>query len=138
MENKLLTDPMVKPDGKVLEAALGKNYRLFTEFETKLAAWDLVPEWHYYNDGKSWLGKILYKKKNLCWLSVWNTGFRMTFYFMERHIDGVYDLDISEEIIKAAKEMKNVGKSHPVTVHVKNKKMINDALKIMEYKKGLK
>ena len=35
MENQILTDPMVKPENKVLETALGKNYKLYTEFVNK-------------------------------------------------------------------------------------------------------
>jgi len=137
METKSLQDPMVKPDKKILEAALGKKYQLFTEFEKKIAEQNLVPEWNYYNDGKSWLCKILHKKKNLAWLSVWNTGFRITFYFPEKAINGVYELDISDEIKTSAREMKPVGKSHPVVLLIKTKKIMNDVMKILEYKRNL-
>ena len=84
MENLILTDPMVNPENDVLENALGKNYNRYKEFIDKINAQNLIVEWNYYNDGKSWLGKILNKKKNLCWLSVWNTGFKLTFYFTEK------------------------------------------------------
>jgi len=138
MEEKILIDPAVKPEGEILEAALGKNYKLFVEFEKIITGQNLVPEWHYYNDGKSWLCKILDKKKNLCWLSVWNTGFKLTFYFPEKAINGVYELDLSDETKTAAKETKPVGKSHPVMLLLKNKKIMNDGLKILEYKRKLK
>ena len=137
METQFLKDPLVEPDNKVLEAALGKHYTLFTEFEKKIAEQDLVLEWNYYNDGKSWLCKILHKKKNYGWLSVWNTGFRITFYFPEKAINGVYELDISDDIKTAAKETKQVGKSHPVMLLIKTKKIMNDAIKILEYKRKL-
>ena len=138
MEEKILTDPMVKPEDAVLESALGKNYKLYTEFERKINEKELVLEWHYYNDGKSWLCKILKKKKNFGWLSVWNTGFKLTFYFAEKAIEGVYELDIDNEIKNAANEIKPVGKSRPVIILMKNKKFISDGLKILEYKMSLK
>ena len=138
METKILNDPKVKPENKVLEAALGKNYSLYSEYVNKTKGLDLVLEWNYYNDGKQWLCKTLNKKKNLCWLSVWNTGFKVTFYFPDKAIDGVYELPISEEIKKQAAEMKPTGKSHPVLVPVKNKKWLGDVLKILVYKMGLK
>jgi len=138
METKIFTDPAVEPNNENLEAALGKNYTVFAEFEKKTAALDLVLEWHYYNDAKSWLCKVLSKKKNLCWLSAWSTGFKLTFYFPDKAINGVYELDISDEIKTAAKEMKPVGKSHPVMFLVKSKKIINDGLKLLEYKRKLK
>jgi len=138
MENKTLTDPAVKPDNNVLEAALGKNYRRFTEFAKKAQEMNLVLEWHYYLDGKSWLCKVLNKKKNLCWLSVWDTGFKLTFYFTEKTMQGMYDLDIDEDIKKAAAETESTGKLRPVKLSIKNGKMLKDAMKILEYKKQLK
>jgi hypothetical protein len=138
MENQILTDPMVKPENNVLEAALGKNYKLYTEFANKINQLNLILEWNYYNDGKSWLCKILCKKKNVCWLSVWNTGFKLTFYFTEKTIEGIYELDIDNEIKDAAKNMKPVGKFHPVIILIKNKKLINIGIKLLEYKMSIK
>ena len=138
MEKQILIDPMIKPDSIVLESLLGKNYKRYLEFESELNKRNLIIEWRYYNDTKSWLGKILHKKKNLCWLSVWNTGFKLTFYFTEKIIDRIWELGIDDEIKNAAKSIKPVGKFIPVIVLVKNKKMINNALKILEYKMQLK
>ena len=138
MENQILTDPMVKPDKKVLEKTLEKNYKLYQEFEMKINEIKLIFEWNYYNDGKSWLCKILNKKKNIAWLSIWNTGFKLTFYFTEKTIDGIYELDIENEIKENAKKMKPVGKLRPVIFLVKNKKLMNNGIKLLEYKMNLK
>jgi hypothetical protein len=138
MENQILTDPTVKPEKNVLEAALGKNYKLYAEFEEKLKKLNLIPEWNYYNDGKSWLSKILNKKKNTGWLSVWNTGFKLTIYFTEKTVEGVFQLDIDNEIKDVAKNMKPVGKFRPVVILLKNKKLINDGIKLLEYKMSVK
>ena len=137
-EIKLLSDPMTGPEDEVLEDALKNNYKLFREFAGKAGEKNLTLEWHYYLDGKSWLCKVLNKKKNLCWLSVWNTGFKLTFYFMERALAGFYELDISDDIKKTAAETKSTGKFLPVMLLVKNKKIMNDALKLLDYKKKLK
>ena len=120
MEYKILTDPKVKPENDVLEKALGKNYGRYMEFAEKIGAQNLAVEWHYYNDAKSWLGKILYKKKNLCWLSVWNTEFKLTFYFTEKAIKGVLDLEIDDEIKDAVKNNNSIGKLFPVIILIKN------------------
>ena len=138
MEAQSLTDPVVKPDDTVLKAALGKHYPLFAEFVRKINEAGLALEWNYYNDGKTWLGKVLHKKKNLCWLSVWNTGFKLTFYFPAGSIDGVFQLDIDDEIKNNALEMKPVGKSRPVMMFVKNKKSIKSGQILLDYKKNLK
>jgi len=138
MENQILTDPMVKPENQVLENALGNNYKIFTEFMDKINSINLALEWNYYNDGKSWLGKILNRKKNICWLSVWNTGFKLTFYFTERNISGIYELEIDGEIKDMVKNTKPIGKLLPIVILIKNKKRIKDSIKILEYKMQLK
>ena len=106
------------------------------DFCGKIADLNLVMEWRYYNDGKAWLCKLLNKKNNMGWLSVWSTGFRLTFYFPDKVIDGVYELDIDNEIKETAKSAKPVGKSHPIIIAMNNSKKIKDAIKILEYKMG--
>ena len=138
MENKILTDPKVKPENDVLENALGKNYTRYTEFVNTINAQNLIVEWNYYNDGKSWLGKILCKKKNLCWLSVWNTGFKLTFYLTEKTIQGIQALEIDDEIKNTVTKSKPIGKLFPIILLIKNKKTMQDGLSILEYKMQLK
>jgi hypothetical protein len=138
MENQIFTDPGVKPENDILETALGKKYILYAEFEKRVNELNFILEWNYYNDGKSWLCKTLHKKKNFGWLSAWNTGIKLTFYFTEKTITGLQGLGISPEININAKEIKPVGKFYPVTMLMKSKKAINDGIKILEYKKNLK
>ena len=138
MENQLLADPLVKPENKVLEKTLGKKYDLFMDFVNKLNEQDLIIEWNYYNDGKSWLGKILYKKKNLCWVSIWNTGFKTTFLFTEKTINGIHELEIDDEIKNMASNSKRTGKLIALILLIGNKKIMKDVFKILEYKKQLK
>ena len=138
METKTLIDPLIKPDSNVLEAALGKNYKLHEEFIAKIKEKNLVPEWHYYNDGKSWLCKILNKKKNLCWLSVWNTGFKLTFYFTEKTIGGALNLDIDNKIKENVAGIKPAGKLIPILILISSKKALAGGMKLLEYKMSLK
>jgi len=138
MVSQILTDPKIKPESHVLENVLGKHYKKFTEFVNKIKDKNLVLEWNYYNDGKSWLGKVLNKKKNLCWLSVWDTGFKLTFYFTEKNISGIYELEIDDEIKDMVKNTKAIGKLLPIMILIKNTKRINDGIKILEYKMQLK
>ena len=138
MEKLLLLDPMVNPDNEVLKATLGKGYKIYQEFAEKINDKKLVLEWNYYNDQKSWLCKVLQKKKNMCWLSIWNTGFKLTFYFTEKTIEGIYELDINNKIKNSAKAMKPVGKLRPVILLIENTKLLNDGIKILEYKMELK
>ena len=138
MENQMFTDPMIKPENKSLEKALGKKYNLFADFVSKLHEQNLMIEWNYYNDGKSWLGKILHKKKNLCWVSIWNTGIKTTFFFTKKTINGIHELEIADETKNMAANSRQTGKLIPIIILIANKKKMNDSLKILEYKKQLK
>jgi hypothetical protein len=138
MENQVLTDPTVKPENNVLENILGKNFSLYKEFVDKINGKNLTLEWNYYKDGKSWLCKILNKDKNICWLSIWNTGFKLTYYFNEKTINGVSKLEINNDIKYIVKEIKPIGKLYPIILLIKNKKIINDGIKLLEYKMTLK
>ena len=134
----LLTDPMVDPNNIVLEGILGKKYKTFEIFESKITEMGLILEWNYYKDQKAWLCKVLNKKKNVCWLSIWNTGFKLTFYFSEKTIDGVFELEVDNKIKTIAKEMKPAGKLRPLLFLVENNKIIKDSIKLLDYKIGLK
>ena len=138
MENLLLLDPMVDPNNDILKEALGKRYKIYQKFIEKIYEQKLILEWNYYKDQKSWLCKILQKKKNICWISIWNTGFKLTFYFTEATLEGVYELAINTEIKKAAKAMKPVGKLRPLILLIENNEILDDGLKILEYKMKLK
>ena len=138
MENQLLTDPELFPDNAVLQAVLEKKFVFYEEFIKLLDEKNIVPEWHYYNDGKSWLGKTMYKKKNLAWVSVWNTGFKITFFFTIKTLPGFYALEINDEIKQEVKKQKKVGKLIPVLLLISSKKVLKDAIRIFEYKMGLK
>ncbi|MDR0373532.1 MAG: DUF3788 domain-containing protein [Nitrososphaerota archaeon] len=134
MEKQSLTDERVYPDKSVIEAALGTaQFNIFLKFIENIEALNLSVEWRYYNDGKAWLGKILTKKKNIAWLSVWNVGFKVTVFFTEKTIEGFKALEIT-----TAKVEKPTGKLLPIITTVKDDAALNDVIKILGYKIQLK
>lgn len=140
MDKPILRDPAVPPSPEVLQNVLGASYPVY---EKTLAAitgepYGLVPEWRYYNDGKAWLCKVVYKKKTVFWLSVWDGFFKAAFYFAERHCHGIPDLDINENIKNDLKSSKPFGALYPVVMKINEAEQITDLLKIIKYKKGLK
>jgi hypothetical protein len=50
----------------------------------------------------------------------------------------MYQLDIDNEIKDNAKNMKPVGKFHPVIILIKNKKLITNGIKLLKYKMSIK
>jgi hypothetical protein len=70
------------PGGRSLRPAM-EAWKTFTEL-LKSAYPLFSPEWSYYNDGKSWLFKVHKKAKTVCWVSVWEKYFKVTFYFNDK------------------------------------------------------
>jgi hypothetical protein len=138
MENSILNDPNIYPEENILEKILEKKYKYYKTFTEKINKENLIIEWNYYKDGKSWLCKIVNKKKTICWLSLWDTGIKLSFYFTEKTISGINDLKIDKEIKEMAKETKLIGKLLPITFTIDRNEKINDAMEIVEYKMKLK
>jgi hypothetical protein len=140
MEKQLLREQAVFPSKEVLKDILGSVFEVFDAFETRLTQNDyaLSFDWHYYNDGKSWLCKVCHKKKTVFWLSVWEGCFKTTFFFLERHLESIAALDIAEQIKEDFCQMKAVGKLLPMVISITNFEQINDVLKIIQFKKTAK
>ena len=137
-ETQLSNDPMVDfNNNDVLQNAFGENYKLYNEFVAKLNEKNLNCEWRFYKDG-GWLGKVMYKKKNLCWGFIENAVFGLSFLFTEKTINGVYDLQINDDIKNIARKTKPTGKFHSIQLLVASKNIFPEAMKLLEYKMTLK
>jgi hypothetical protein len=140
METQLLRDPETYPTNEVLANALRDSYPALLELFDQITAPEagLVLEWRYYNDGKAWLCKAVYKKKTVFWLSVSDGFFRTVFYFTEKHTAGIADLDIDPGIKEDFCSHKPVGKLLPLVIKVYRLEQVSDVLQLVRFKKGLK
>ena len=140
MDKPLLNDPNVPPSPEVLQNALGESYPVYEKTVAAITGdpYGLVPEWRYYNDGKAWLCKVVFKKKTVFWLSVWDGFFKAGFYFVERHCQGSHELEIDDSIKQELKKARPFGTLYPVGLSISRSEQINDLLTLIKYKKGLK
>ena len=137
----LLRNPEIFPSDKVLKEALGKTaYDVLESFLGTITneEYALNFEWRFYNDGKAWLGKVSYKKKTVFWLSVWDGFFKTSFYFTEKHLEAIADLDISESIKDNFAQTKAIGRLLPMLFELRSKEELNDLLTVVRFKKNLK
>ena len=136
MEVQLLREQEIFPSREVLQRVLGKVFEVWAEMETRVTQSELALtlDWNYYNDGKSWLCKVCHRKKTVFWLSVWEGCFKTTFFFLERHLKGIADLDISEKIKEDFCRMKPVGKLLPMVISIDKQEQLVDLLKIVKFK----
>jgi len=137
MEKQLLKEQEIFPSKEVLKNVLGKIYNVLEELETRLTQEDfaLTLDWHYYRDSKAWLCKVSHKKKTVFWLSVWDVFIKTSFFFLERHLEGIAALEINKNAFTIQKEW---GKMIPLIFNIKNKKQFPDLLKMIEFKKKSK
>jgi hypothetical protein len=140
MGTLLLKDQDIHPTDEVIEKAVRESYPAYAVFLKTISGpeYGLMPEWNYYKDGKAWLCKVTFKKKTVFWLSVWDGFFKTTFYFTEKHLQGIADLSVDEKIKEDFNSMKPIGKLLPLTLEVTTEKQIPDILKLIEFKKSLK
>jgi hypothetical protein len=140
METIQLKDPQVITSPEVLSPVLGDTYPVFEELMQTITSPDFGfnGEWNYYNDGKAWLFKAQFKKKTVFWLSVWEGYFKTAFYFTEKNCQGIFELEIDENIKKEFVANKPIGKLLPLSIDMKLKEQLPDLLKIITYKMRLK
>ena len=141
METQLLKNPDIVPSDDVLKNVLGNNvYEIFESYINTItgAEYGLIFEWKYYNDGKSWLCKIIHKKKTVHWLSAWEGCFKIAFYFTEKHLERIAALDISEKIKEDFCKTKPAGRLLPMLFTINQKEQLDDLLKVVTFKKSLK
>jgi hypothetical protein len=136
MDKPLLNDKNEYPDDEVLAKYLGRAKSAWDELAggASSAFHGLALEWRYYNDGHAWLCKLVYKKKTVCWLSVWNGFFKTTFYFTEKTDKGIKDLGIDRALKDAYFSAKSFGKLKPMTMEVKSKKALTNIFTLIKYK----
>jgi hypothetical protein len=138
METQLLREQDVFPSEEVLKNTLGGIYPVYESLMGTIDGYGLVHEWNYYKDGKSWLCKVINKKKTVFWLSVWDGYFQIGFFFTEKHLEGIAALEVDEKIKEDFCKQKPVGKLLPMIFKISQKEQLGDLLKVVEFKKKLK
>jgi hypothetical protein len=140
MEPKVLTDKSVFPNDDQVFAIIGEN-RLHWQ-KLMHAIHDKYPDaeevWKYYNDGKSWLFRILRKKKTLFWIGVLKDTFRITFYFGEKAEALIEKSDLPDTLKTEFKNGKQFGKIRGITIEVSQEGDIDNALRLAEIRAALK
>lgn len=135
MNELALTNKDQYPDLEILEAVLQESFPLYQRTVQALSADNILVTWNYYNDGKAWMGKLLWKKKNLGWLHIYNGLFKVTIYFTEKYRADIETLDINPHRKSSFLQSSTVGKLLPMTFQVEQEKDLSDLLCVIGYKR---
>lgn len=135
-----LTNPSEEPDDKLIASLVGKNYvlwRLILEHaETSYS--DVSGNWNYYKDGKQWLFKFVRKKKTLFWAGIFNSTFRITFYFGDKAESEVLASDLPLDIREGFKTAKRFGSIRPISIVLSEKSDVENIFKLIFLKNRIK
>jgi hypothetical protein len=140
----LLNDPNIEPTSDILKDVLKGSYNVFEELSSILTneKYCLTMNWVYRKNiiefgTKAWHCRVMYKKKTNFWLSAFDGYFRITFFFLDRHIEDISKLGTSEDCFELGKEFWAVPSVIfvPLTFYINSKEQFPDLLKIVEYKK---
>lgn len=131
-EKPQLNIPEIFPTEEILKNILAGSFPAFEELSTILSNEGLTFDWKYYNDSKAWLCKVSHKKKTVFWLSAWNGYFQTSFFFLERHLEGIAALEIDETAFTIEKEW---GKMIPLIFKISQREQLPDLLKMTGFKK---
>jgi hypothetical protein len=99
---------------------------------------DSMGQWNFYNDGKRWLYKMVYKKKTVFWAGILNDTFRITFYLGNKAEPIIEISDLPQRIKEEFRTTKRFGLIRPVTFIINNKSDVDNVLKMIAIKSKLK
>ena len=140
MEQLVLINQDEKPTEEIIFNHIGRTkvhwILIFEHIHSNYA--DLVEEWRYYKDGKSWLLKVTKKKNTICWVSVIKGKFKMTFYFTDRAENSIMESSISDELKQQFKTSKYYNKIRGLTITFSNKKDVEYAKILIDIKLTIK
>ena len=148
-EQQLLRDPSIEPTSAVIADGLGAAFCAYEKFLDGLKTHDVQIDWRYYNDGKTWLGKALYKwttvrgtnkEMTVFWLSIWDGFFKICFYIPEKVRADALDLLLNDEtknLIDSAKQMGKL-KFFPVVFELYSTELFDEVFTLVDFRKTIK
>jgi len=138
MDPTCLTDPDVFPDERIIAGHLKRATGLWNAFSRAVNTDPALSlEWQFYRDGKRWLGKVVRKKKVLCWIAVRPGRFAVTFYFGARNDAAVGAATFDPRLKRAYLDRRGKETFRPLTIEVRSKAALRDAGELLRLRAGL-
>ena len=148
-EQQLLRDPSIEPTSEVIAEGLGIANSAYTKFVAELENHNVHLDWRYYNDGKSWLGKALYKwtgarggekEITVFWLSIWSGLFKVSFFMPEKARVDLLELSLDGETKKKIENSKQMGKMKifPLVFELRSDELFDAIHTLIAFKKTIK
>ena len=140
MEPEIFSDKNVKPTDDLVFSVIGDKELLWKQLFSHLHDHykEVIPEWNYYKDGKSWLLKTQRKKKTIFWIKVEHNTFRVAFWFGDKAEELILNSTLPERIKTEFKEGKRYGKIRGIPVEMEDATDLENVKKLIEVKLAMK
>lgn len=146
---QMLRDPDIQPSSDAIAQALGESNNAYMKFINELAGHDIHLDWRYYNDGKAWLAKGLFKwvgirggqnETTVFWLSIWHGFFKVTIYVPEKARADVLSLPLDNEVKQTITDSQQMGKLKyfPIVFHLCSDEMFEAVFLLVDFRKSIK
>lgn len=134
-----LKDPSTPPTPTVLKAILKTRYAVLEELLSRLVpSLEINHEWRFTRDGHAWVCRLHRGKKTIAWLSVWEGGAKLAFYFNAKNAHTVNHLAISEKLKAELRTAKPIGQLRPLVIVLQRKTQLKDVSVLLTHKAALK
>jgi len=148
-EQQLLRDPGVEPTNETIAEGLGASYGAYVKFIEGLEKHDIQVDWRYYNDGKAWLGKGLYKwvttrgtqkEATVFWLSIWEGFFKVSIFIPKKARADALNLSLGDEVKTMITNSEQIGKLKffPLVFSLYSDELIDEIYTLADFRKNIK
>ena len=148
-KEQMLRNPDIQASSDVIAKALGESNNAYIKFINELASHDIHLKWRYYNDGKAWLAKGLFKwtgvrggqnETTVFWLSIWDGFFKVTIYVPEKNRTDVLSLPLDNEVKLMIADSQQMGKLKyfPVVFDLCSDEMFEAIFLLVDFRKRIK
>jgi hypothetical protein len=139
-ENLMLTNSLVYPTEEIIFSIIGEKKKYWKAIMLYMSEIYIgsAGEWNFYNDGKRWLFKMVYRKKTVFWSGIIKDSFRVTFYLGNKADSVIENSELPDSIKSEFKTAKRYGLIRPLTFIVNSHDDYENILKLIDIKIQLK
>jgi hypothetical protein len=118
----MLSDKEIIPTDEYIFSIIGEKKILWQNLMQFVSEnhKDFTGTWNYYNDGKQWLFKMVWKKKTIFWATILQETFKITFYFGDKAESKIIESDLPQSVKDDFKTTRRYGKIRAISTKIFN------------------
>lgn len=134
--SSVFIDKTIIPNNQMFANTLGASYKLWEKIKSSLTInyGELNEDWKFYGQQIGWTLKLLYKKRNLFFLTPYENYFQIAFLFGDKAVAIIEKSDLPQNIIDELKYARKYAEGRRLRMAVKKPNDVKLVLKLTEIK----